>query len=79
MPSKVFGHPTVKPQTVMDKILRNVAGETVIDPFMGTGSTGVAAIRAGKRFTGIEHNPTHFETACQRIAAAVAGMEAKTA
>ena len=37
------------------------------DPFMGTGSTGVAAIRAGKRFEGIEHNPTHFATAVQRI------------
>ncbi|HEX8300387.1 DNA methyltransferase [Sphingomonas sp.] len=66
-----FGHPTVKPDKVMAKILRNVAGETVCDPFMGTGSTGVAAIRAGKRFTGIEHNPQHFATAVDRITAAV--------
>lgn len=66
-----FGHATVKPDAVMDKILRNLAGETVCDPFMGTGSTGVAAIRAGRRFTGIERNPKHFETACQRIEAAV--------
>ncbi len=51
----------------MDKIARNVAGFTVCDPFMGTGSTGVAAIKAGKVFTGIEHNPTHFATAIQRI------------
>lgn len=68
--SKEYGHPTVKPDEVMTKILRNVAGRTVIDPFMGTGSTGVAAIRQGKIFTGIEHNPTHFTTACNRIAAA---------
>ncbi|MFD2578758.1 DNA methyltransferase [Novosphingobium colocasiae] len=68
MAAKVHGHPTVKPLAVMDKILRNVAGRTVIDPFMGTGSTGVAAIRQGKVFTGIEHNPTHFATACARIA-----------
>lgn len=68
MPSKVFGHPTVKPAAVMDKIVRNVAGTSVCDPFMGTGSTGVAAIRAGRIFTGIERNPVHFETSCRRIA-----------
>ena len=65
--SKEWGHPTVKPDEVMDKILRNVAGTTVCDPFMGTGSTGVAAIKAGRIFTGIEHNPKHFETAVRRI------------
>lgn len=64
-----FDHPTVKPDPVMAKILANVAGDSVCDPFMGTGSTGVAALRAGKRFTGIEHNPTHFETAIRRITA----------
>ena len=51
----------------MAKILRNVAGDRICDPFMGTGSTGVAALRAGKRFFGIEHNPKHFETAVRRI------------
>jgi site-specific DNA-methyltransferase (adenine-specific) len=69
-PSKLYGHPTVKPDTVMDKIMRNVNGQTVCDPFMGTGSTGVAAIKTGKIFTGIEHNATHFETAVRRITAA---------
>jgi len=72
LPSKVYGHPTVKPDLVMDKILRNVAGTRVCDPFMGTGSTGVAAIKAGKQFVGIEKNPQHFETALARITAAVA-------
>lgn len=62
-----FDHPTVKPEALMDKILRNVAGTTVCDPFMGTGSTGVAAIKAGKTFTGIEHNPKHFDTAVHRL------------
>lgn len=70
-PSKTFGHPTVKPDAVMAKIMANVRAETVCDPFMGTGSTGVAAIRAGKCFTGIEHNPAHFETACARLREAV--------
>lgn len=72
MPSKLFGHPTVKPEAVMAKIIRNVAGQSICDPFMGTGSTGVAAIRAGKRFVGIERNPVHFETACERVRAAIA-------
>ncbi|WP_292960550.1 DNA methyltransferase [Novosphingobium sp. UBA1939] len=76
MPRKVFGHATVKPLSVMDKIMRNLAGQTVLDPFMGTGSTGISAIRAGKRFTGIEHNPVHFETACARIRDAWAQLEA---
>lgn len=66
-----FDHPTTKPDDLMTKIVRNVAGNTVCDPFMGTGSTGVAAIRAGKRFYGIEHNPKHFETAVARIGAAI--------
>lgn len=65
-----FGHATPKPDTLMNKIVRNVAGETICDPFMGTGSTGVAAIRAGRIFTGIEHNPKHFETAVRRCTAA---------
>lgn len=73
--SKDFGHPTVKPDDVMNKIMRNLNGRTVCDAFMGTGSTGVAAIRAGKVFTGIEHNERHFETACARIGAAYAEAE----
>lgn len=75
LPSKVHGHPTVKPDALMSKIIQNVNGNTVCDPFMGTGSTGVAAIRAGKSFTGIEMNPNHFDTACRRIAAAYEEME----
>lgn len=67
-PSKLYGHPTVKPDAVMNKVIRNVAGESICDPFMGTGSTGVAALLHRKRFVGIEKNPAHFETACRRIA-----------
>lgn len=66
-PAKTFNHPTVKPEAVMDKIIANMAGRTVCDPFMGTGSTGVAAIKAGLIFTGIEHNPDHFATAVTRL------------
>lgn len=67
LPSKIFGHATVKPDKVMDKIVRNVSGYRICDPFMGTGSTGVAALRAGKTFVGIEQNPKHFETAAKRL------------
>ena len=65
-----FGHATVKPDEVMDKIIKNVAPGVIADPFMGTGSTGVAALKAGRRFIGIEKNAAHFETACHRIRAA---------
>lgn len=76
---KDFGHPTVKPVELMAKIIRNVAGQTICDPFMGTGSTGVAAIKAGRVFTGIEHNPVHFVTACQRIQLAFTESQAAQA
>jgi len=69
--TSVFDHPTVKPHAVMDKIICNVSGNTICDPFMGTGSTGVAAIKAGKTFTGIEQNEAHFATAVERITNAV--------
>lgn len=71
-----FDHPTTKPLQLMDKIAGNVAGTTICDPFMGSGTTGVAAIRAGKIFTGIEKNPKHFETAVRRITEAMAEKEA---
>lgn len=70
LPAKTYGHPTVKPDALMDKIIRNVNGESVIDPFMGTGSTGVAAIKAGKRFVGIERQKHHYLTAVERISKA---------
>ncbi len=65
-----YDHPTVKPDYVMDKIITNLAGKTVCDPFMGTGSTGVAAIRQGRIFTGIELSKKYFDIARQRIEAA---------
>lgn len=60
-------HPTEKPVDLLVSILDAVPGETVLDPFMGSGSTGVAAMRAGRKFIGCEINPHHFETACQRV------------
>ncbi|MDD9910204.1 MAG: DNA methyltransferase [Ahrensia sp.] len=62
-----YDHPPVKPDAVMDKVMANVAGVSVCDPFMGTGSTGVAAIKAGRIFTGIEREEKYFEIACERV------------
>jgi DNA modification methylase len=75
-PSKLFGHPTVKPDSVMDKIIANVNGATICDSFTGTGSTGVAAIKAGKQFFGIEKNERHFAVACSRLADAYGARDA---
>lgn len=72
---KRFDHPTTKPDDLMASIVRNVAGTSICDPFMGTGSTGIAALRAGRRFAGIEHNPKHFETAVHRLTQAWAEIQ----
>ena len=45
-------------------------GESVLDPFMGSGTTGVAAVRLGRRFIGIEIEPKYFDIACRRLEAA---------
>jgi DNA modification methylase len=45
----------------------SLAGETVFDPFMGSGTTGVACAALGRAFIGCELDPRHFETACKRI------------
>lgn len=69
-------HPTVKPEPVMDKVLATVNARTVCDPFMGSGSTGVAALKRGLGFIGIEIRPDWFDLACRRIAVAAKQAEA---
>lgn len=64
-------HPTEKPVDLLLDIIDAVPGETVLDPFMGSASTGVAAVRAGRNFVGCEINPSHFEVACRRISEAL--------
>lgn len=76
-PSKTFGHPTVKPLEIMQRIVRTTNGDEIVDSFMGTGTTGVACILEGKRFIGIEKDPRHFKTACQRIEGALRELDAK--
>lgn len=43
------------------------SGETILDPFMGSGTTGVACVKLGRRFIGIEKEPKYFEIAVKRI------------
>lgn len=62
-------HPTQKPTWLMEALIRDFTehGETVLDPFMGSGTTGVAAVRLGRRFVGIEKEPKYFSLAQRRM------------
>ncbi|MEM9063803.1 MAG: site-specific DNA-methyltransferase [Pseudomonadota bacterium] len=65
-------HPTQKPEPLMQWCIERWTRRPVIlDPYMGSGTTGVAALRAGRRFIGIEMDPEYFEAACERISAAM--------
>jgi len=59
-------HPTQKPIAVMEQLVRLVDGVT-LDPFMGSGTTGVACAKLGRKFIGIELEPKYFDIACKRI------------
>lgn len=65
-------HPTEKPVDLLRSLIRVVAprGGLVVDPFCGSGSTGVAALREGRRFLGVERDPEHAATAERRLGAA---------
>ena len=63
-------HPTQKPVTVIEEILKGTEALAVVDPFMGSGTTGVACMNLGRKFIGIEIEPKYFEIACERIRAA---------
>ena len=61
-------HPTQKPITVMCRCLDYFPlAKTILDPFMGSGSTGIACAKTGKQFIGIEIEPKYFDIACERI------------
>ncbi len=62
-------HPTGKPVALMQHYIENSTqrGQIVLDPFMGSASTGIAAIRSGRKFIGIEKNRQWFDVACDRI------------
>jgi DNA modification methylase len=61
-------HPTQKPLRLMQWCIEQLGeATTIFDPFMGAGSTGVAAVIAGRRFVGVEKEPRYFDIACRRI------------
>jgi len=66
-------HPTEKPVRLAERILALISdpGDAILDPFMGSGSFGVACIRTGRKYIGVEMNPEYFEIACMRIEKAV--------
>ena len=72
-PDREGTHPTEKPVPLMSEIvgLFTSAGQKILDPFMGAGTTGVAAVRAGRQFAGIEIDPKYFAIAARRISAAL--------
>jgi hypothetical protein len=72
-------HPTEKPLPLMEEICKTYskASSTILDPFMGSGTTGVACVKTGRKFIGIEIDPHYCEIAKQRIVKAIeekAGM-----
>lgn len=66
-------HPTEKPVPLMEHYINNSSqrGQTVFDPFMGSGTTGVAALNLDRKFIGIERDEKYFNMACRRMELAV--------
>ena len=67
--NRTFCHPTQKPVELMAWCIATIPDEpdTILDPFMGSGSTGVAAVQMGRKFIGIERDLKYFDIACRRI------------
>jgi hypothetical protein len=65
----LIDHPCPKPIAFMVWLvdLASLSGQTILDPFMGSGTTGVAAVKLGRKFIGIEIEPKYFDIACRRI------------
>jgi DNA modification methylase len=70
-------HPTQKPEPLMDALIRDFTdpGDLILDPFAGSGTTGVAAIRLGRRFIGWERDPKYHAIAVKRLTAAREQLE----
>lgn len=68
-PQRHGEHPTEKPVSLMSELvfLFTSSGDTILDPFMGSGTTGVACVKLGRKFIGIEIHEPYFDIACRRI------------
>ena len=60
-------HPHEKPIWLIETLLKKAPLGLVLDPFMGSGTTGVACANLGRKFIGIEIEPKYFDIACERI------------
>jgi DNA modification methylase len=60
-------HPATKPVSLMNKLVSAFGGDTILDPFMGSGTTGVACVQTGRNFIGIEIDQTYYAIAEKRI------------
>lgn len=69
VPACKLTHPNEKPVDLLEDLICKCArrGATILDPFMGSGSTGVACVNTGRNFIGMELDPSYFEKARQRI------------
>jgi DNA modification methylase len=65
-----FYHPGMKPLKLMVRLVDGLPCESILDPFMGSGTTGVACVRTGRNFIGIEIDETYYAIAERRIAEA---------
>lgn len=76
LPANELQHPTQKPVPLMSQIIQHLTqpGDLVFDPFMGSGTTGVACMKTGRRFLGCEIDPRYFAIAERRIADAAAQL-----
>lgn len=74
-------HPTKKPVALMMELVQDFTepGETVLDAFAGSGTTGVACLRLGRRFVGVERDPKYFQLACDRLRAEETGSTLQAA
>jgi len=62
-------HPYEKPLSMLTRLILNHTneGDMILDPFMGSGSTGVACVATNRGFTGVEIERSHYETALERL------------
>jgi len=77
---KTFGkHPTQKPMALLERVITASTheGDLILDPFMGSGTTGVAAIKLGRKFIGIDSNPEYVELSRKRIEDALSNKNFK--
>jgi len=72
-------HPTVKPIPLMEHYIKNSTEkqQTVLDPFMGSGTSGIACINLGRKFIGIEKEEKYFDLSCERLRKLIDNMQGK--